>query len=101
MNKHPKKKGVKELLSMLGADPNEPPPVNLEEARFRVELEGVQRHTEEYPRCQASGKVCFSSENRAKEAIRARMKKGSNVGKLRAYQCPDCQKWHFTSAFRK
>jgi len=106
MSKKPKKRGVKALMELLGADPNESPPNNFEEARFRHELE---RQTvpvdpvrmDEMPRCQITGKVGFSSEPQAKKAARSRLNRGSNVSKLRVYRCEHCGMWHMSSNFRR
>jgi hypothetical protein len=97
----PKKRSVKSLLALLGADPNEPPPQSLEEARFMHELEGHAIEREELSRCPVNGKVSFTSEGQAKAAARARLNKGANTGKLRTYRCDDCSKFHITSSFHR
>ena len=101
MSKKPKKKGIKNLLSILGADPNESPPANLEEARFRQELEGQSIEREELSRCPVNGKVSFRSEGQAKQAARSRLNKGANTSKLRTYRCEHCASWHLTSSFHR
>jgi hypothetical protein len=101
MANKPKKHNVKSLLALLGADPDEPPPNNLEEARFRHDMEGPAIEREEMTRCPSTGKVSFRSEGQAKAAARSRLNKGSNCGKLRTYRCPDCSLYHITSSFRK
>lgn len=101
MSKSPKRKklGVKALLELMGADPNELAPMNLAEARA---LSGLDQGTkEELPRCPANGKVMFSSEGTAKAAARSRLNKGSNVNKLRHYRCPDCNAFHLSSSFHR
>jgi hypothetical protein len=97
----PKRKSVKSLMAILGADPYESPPNNLEEARFRRELEGHAVEREERERCPVNGKVSFTSEGQAKQAARARLNKGANTGKLRTYRCPDCSMFHITSSFHR
>ena len=97
----PKKRGVKELMVLLGADPYESPPNNLEEARFRQELDGVAVEREELSRCRETGKVSFTSEAQAKQAARSRLNKGANTGKLRQYKCEHCAFWHLTSSFHR
>jgi len=92
----PKKNGVKALLELMGADPNEEAPGSFSEAR---ELAGVEH--EERERCPANGKVCFNSESDAKNAARSRLSKGANVGKLRSYRCPDCNQYHLSSSFHR
>lgn len=94
-----KKRGVKELLALLGADPLESPPNNLEEARFRQEMEGVSIERKELERCHETGKTSFTSESQAKQAARARLNKGANTEKLRSYRCPHCSAFHLTSSF--
>lgn len=89
-----KREGVRALLDLLGADPNEPIPQTLAEAR---ELAGVERVERE--RCPETGKTCFSSESQAAAAINNRLRKGANTGKLRAYRCPDCNQFHMSSSF--
>jgi hypothetical protein len=101
MSAKPKKHGVKALLELLGADPYESPPNNLEEARFRNELEGTPIEREELSRCPVNGKVSFTSEGQAKQAARARLNKGANTGRLRTYRCDYCSNFHVTSQFRK
>ena len=96
-----KRKGVKKLMALLGTDPNESPPSNLEEARFRQEMEGIPVEREERERCPETGKVSFSSEGQAKQAARSRLNKGANTGKLRTYRCPDCSMFHITSSFHR
>ena len=89
-----KRQGVRALLDLLGADPNEPIPQTLAEAR---ELAGVEFAERE--RCPETGKVCFSSESQANGAAKARLRKGSNVNQLRVYRCPDCNQFHMSSSF--
>jgi len=101
MSAKPKKRSVKTLLALLGADPNEAAPQSLEEARFMHELEGHAIEREELSRCPVNGKVSFTSEGQAKQAARARLNKGSNCGRLRTYRCPECSLYHITSSFRK
>lgn len=96
-----KKRSVKALMALLGADPYESPPNNLEEARFRQEMEGVVVEREERTRCRETGKVSFSSESQAKQAARSRLNKGANTGKLRQYKCEHCASWHLTSSFHR
>lgn len=45
------------------------------------------------------GKMNFRSEKAAKQAARARMKKGANCDKLRVYFCPTCHQYHMSSTF--
>jgi len=92
----PKRLGVKDLLQLIGANPNDVVPTSISEARL---LAGVTH--EEQVRCPSNGKVCFSSESGAKSAARARLNKGSNVGKLRTYRCPDCNQFHLSSSFHR
>lgn len=87
-------KSNKALLELLGADPNEPIPQTLAEAR---ELAGVERVERE--RCGETGKVCFSSDSQARAAINSRLRKGSNVSQLRAYRCEHCNQHHMSSSF--
>ncbi len=89
--------GVKELLNLIGADPNEVIPEGLKEAQWLAKGDG-ERPT--LPRCPASSKVCFSSESQAKQAMRNRLNKGANTSRLRTFKCDDCHQWHFTSSFR-
>jgi len=89
-----KRQGVRALLDLLGADPNEVIPHSLSEAR---DLAGVERVERE--RCPETGKTCFASESQAKSAIGNRLRKGANTGKLRAYRCPDCNQFHMSSSF--
>jgi hypothetical protein len=101
MSKKPKQRSVKSLLALLGADPYEAPPASLEEARFRTELDGGQVKRGSLERCHATGKMSFSSEAQAKQAARARLRKGANTGRLRVYKCEHCSHWHLTSQFKK
>lgn len=101
MNQKLKKRGVKELLALLGADPLESPPNNLEEARFRQEMEGGVIERKKLERCPQTDKTCFTSESQAKQAARARLNKGANTGRLRTYRCDYCSNYHITSQFRK
>jgi hypothetical protein len=48
--------------------------------------------------CPVSGKHSFASETAAKAATIQRMNRGARTKKLRAYQCPDCHRWHMTSS---
>jgi hypothetical protein len=96
-----KRRGVKALLELLGADPLESPPNNLDEACFRHEMEGHTVEREERPHCQETGKVSFTSEGQAKQAARSRLNKGANTGKLRQYKCPHCSMFHLTSSFNR
>lgn len=95
----PVKKGVKALLDLLGADPNEVTPTNLHEARYLSELHGGAEERSALLRCESSGKVRFSSESQAKAAARSRLNRGSNVDKLRVFRCPSCGDHHFSSSF--
>lgn len=101
MEKKPrtKKLGVKDLLKLLGADPNEVAPVTLKEAKWQRALEGEEPERQEMERCKESGKVCFTSESQAKTAARSRLNRGSSVSKLRTYKCDHCHAWHFSSSF--
>ena len=101
MSKKPrtKKLGVKDLLKLLGADPNEVAPVTLKEAKWQRALEGDEPPPAEMERCKESGKMCFSSESQAKTAARSRLNRGSSVSKLRTYHCEHCHHWHFSSSF--
>ena len=101
MSQKLKKRGVKALLELLGADPNEAPPQSLAEARFMHEREGHTVEREELSRCRETGKVSFTSEGQAKQAARARLNKGANTGRLRTYRCPQCSNFHITSSIRK
>lgn len=103
MSKKPKTKrqGVKDLLRLLGADPNEPAPTGLREAEFRCDLEGVEQQEKHLDRCETTGKVCFTSESQAKQAARRRLNKGSNTSSIRVYRCESCPAWHMTSSFSK
>jgi uncharacterized OB-fold protein len=101
MNNKPKKRSVKSLMALLGADPNEAAPQSLEEARFMHEMEGHTVEREERSRCPSTGKVSFPSEGQAKQAARSRLNKGSNTSKLRVYRCPDCASFHLSSSFHK
>lgn len=94
-----KKQGVRELLQLLGADPNEAIPSGLREAQQHAEREGGLPERSALLRCEVSGKVRFNSESQAKGAARARLNRGANVDKLRTFRCPDCKDWHFSSSF--
>lgn len=91
----PKRLGVKALLELMGADPNECPPCSLKEARQLAPE--VARFENEY--CPISGKVMYSSEGACRKAITNRINKGSNVSKLRSYLCPDCSHYHMSASF--
>lgn len=96
----PKRAGVRALLDLLGADPNEAAPTGLREAEWRAdEAGGGEKHVS-LEKCPVSQKVMFSSESAAKAAARRRLNKGSNTNSLRTYRCPDCGAHHFTSSFR-
>jgi len=101
MGKQPRQKklGVKDLLKLLGADPNEVAPVTLKEAKWQRAMEGDEPTPTEMERCKESGKVCFSSESQAKNAARNRLNRGSSVSKLRTYKCNHCHMYHFSSSF--
>lgn len=101
MSKKPKAKklGVKDLLKLLGANPDEAAPVTLKEAKWQRALEGDEPPPAEMERCKESGKVCFSSESQAKTAARSRLNRGSSVSKLRTYKCDHCHMYHFSSSF--
>lgn len=45
------------------------------------------------------GKVVYTSQSAAKKAIISRLRKGANCGKLRAYFCKSCARWHMSSNF--
>jgi len=90
------------LLNLLRADPHEPIPHSLAEARDITNQEQEQP-THNYPerqRCHESGKTCFSSQHQAKQAARSRLNKGANTSRLRTYLCPDCHQWHMSSSHR-
>lgn len=91
-----KKKGCKRLLELLGADPNEPAPANLAEAR---DLANFDDHRTQPVLCPVSGKHAFSSAGAARQAINHRLRKGANTSRLRSYLCPDCRQWHLSSSF--
>lgn len=94
-----KKLGVKDLLELMGVDPNEPAPTGLREAEWHRDLEGGSEERAELERCPASGKVMFSSESQARAASKRRLRKGSNASAFRVYRCPDCggNYYHLTS----
>ncbi len=47
------------------------------------------------PRCPSTGKAQYSSERTAKEGLRTLHHIGkSGTGRLHAYRCPDCFRWH-------
>jgi len=96
-----KKLGVKAVLELLGADPNEVIPSGLREAEYLKSLETDEPERSALVRCPASSKVCFSSASAAKAAARRRLNKGSNTSSLRTYHCPDCGKFHMSSSFRQ
>jgi len=84
------------LLELLGAS-GESAPESMQDARDRLDADGgtVELKIAVRGPC---GKVSYSSEGRARQAISLRMKKGANTGRLRAYQCPECLgAWHMTS----
>ena len=45
------------------------------------------------------GKMSFKSEKAAKQAARARLRKGANCDRLRVYLCPVCHRFHMSSTF--
>ena len=99
--KKTKTKGIKNLLALLGEDPNGHAPRNLAEARQMHEESGGESPDRSHGHRLDNdcGKVCFTSESSCRAAINYRLKKGSNVSKLRSYLCPDCSAWHMTSSF--
>lgn len=52
------------------------------------------------PERRGCGKMCFASESAIKKAIKSRLRKGANCGKLRSYFCKDCKAFHMSSVFR-
>ena len=47
------------------------------------------------------GKMTFKSEKAAKQAARARLRKGANCDRLRVYLCPVCHRYHMSSTFSR
>ena len=47
--------------------------------------------------CPITGKHSFASESSAKAAAIHQMNRRARSKKIRAYQCPDCHRWHMTS----
>lgn len=101
MSRKVKPKGAKRLMDLLGVDPLAPVPSNLEEARMMQEMDGGDpvRRSSGYRLDNDCMKVCFTSEAACKDAIKYRLRVGSNVSRLRAYFCEDCAAWHMTSSF--
>lgn len=99
MSKKPKTKklGVAALLNLLGADPNEPIPAGIREAQWHTQ-DDTERSA--LRRCPQSGKVSFTSQSQAKQAMRSRLNRGANVSRLRVFHCESCHAWHFTSSIR-
>lgn len=84
------------LLELLGAA-GESPPESMSDACDRLAADGgtVELHVTVRGPC---GKMSYSSEAKARQAISRRMKKGANTTRLRAYPCPHCPgAWHMTS----
>lgn len=96
MSKNPKTRKCKTLFALLGGDPNEAAPANLKEA---MDMQGDERPERPIPvLCPSTGKHSFTSQGIAKQAGNSRLRKGSNTGKFRSYQCPECSMWHLTSS---
>lgn len=89
-----KHRKCKRLLELLGADPNEEVPTLQEAIESSVPDSAIEREN-----CPVSGKQCFPSKGSARAAANNRMRKGAGTGKLRSYQCPDCQQYHLSSSF--
>ena len=100
MKKRVKTKKIKHLLDILGVDPNELVPANLEEARMIHEEYGgnpieFRSNVRLNNDC---NKVCYSSEAVCRDAINHRLRCGSNSSFLRAYRCETCSAWHMSSS---
>jgi hypothetical protein len=96
------KTSLKRIQELLGAPEGEFIPINLTDARMMQESIGgepIKRQESDYPKCEETGKTCYPSKSRANEAMRSRLKKGANTGKLRCYKCPDCRHYHMSSSF--
>lgn len=49
-------------------------------------------------KCPNGGKVCYNSEDQAKEARKTLKYKGRTpMGKAKVYQCTNCWKYHLTT----
>jgi hypothetical protein len=103
VSKKPKTKkiGVKELLALLGADPNEAIPTGLREAEWATQLEGCEHEPVGLGKCSTTSKVMFLSFSQAKAASKRRLKRGSNANAFRIYLCPDCSHFHMTSQVKR
>lgn len=97
----PKPGSAKRLFELLGAS-NESAPVNMDEARMLVEMEGVEieRHTGVRLDNDCM-KMCYSSEAHAKAGAKHRLNRSANVGRLRQYFCDTCKAWHLSSSFHQ
>jgi lipopolysaccharide biosynthesis regulator YciM len=49
-------------------------------------------------RCPNGGKVCYNSEEQAKQARRTLRDKVDHTLERRIYRCQNCGKWHLTSS---
>lgn len=103
MSKKPvRNKGCANLMKLLGVDPNAPMPRNLHDARIIQEMEGGEAlERRSGTRLEnGCGKMVFTSQSACAQAMKNRLRRGSNVSKLRSYFCDTCAGYHMSSRFR-